>query len=106
MKNIHGRRAFILEDPPDAIIEVFKFCWYWRLSEYTSILNLGSNLSIASTEDERAASRIIQLQTPYGSTMGDKRESDLNFIASTANIKNWHTKCRPDVDQKLFPKNV
>ena len=48
----------------------------------------------------------MELQTPYRSTMGDEKESDLNFFSSRANTKNWHTKCRSYVDQKVSPKNA
>ena len=44
------------------------------------LLILGANSLFGSTEAERAASDIRRLKTPYQSTVGDKRESDLNLL--------------------------
>ena len=38
------------------------------------------HLTTGLTEAERAASDVKRLKTPYRATMGDKRESDLNFL--------------------------
>ena len=38
-----------------------------------------ANIRKLSTKVERAASGIRRLKTPYWSTMGDKKESDLNL---------------------------
>ena len=43
-------------------------------------LILGATFPIRSTETERAASGMIRLKTSYQSTMGDKRETDLNLL--------------------------
>ena len=43
-------------------------------------LVVGATFPIGSTEEGRAASGIRRLKTPYRSTMGDKRESDLNLL--------------------------
>ena len=44
------------------------------------LLILGATSLIESTEAEKAASGIRRLKTPYRSTMGDKRKSDLNLL--------------------------
>ena len=43
-------------------------------------LAIRSISAIGSTEAERAASGVRRLKTPYRAAMGDKRESDLNFL--------------------------
>ena len=44
------------------------------------LLSIGCISPIGSTEAERVASGVRRLKTPYRATMGDKRESDLNFL--------------------------
>ena len=44
------------------------------------LLILGASSPTGSTEAERAASGIRRLKTPCQSTIGDKRESDLNLF--------------------------
>ena len=44
------------------------------------LLILEANSTFGSTEAERAASGIRRLKTLYQSTVGDKRESDLNLL--------------------------
>ena len=44
------------------------------------MLILGASSSIGSTKAERTTSGIRRLKTPNQSTMGDKKESDLNLL--------------------------
>ena len=58
----------------------FKFYWYRFLLKTRKLLVLGANPHIGSTEAERAASGITRLKIQYRSTIGNKRESDLNLF--------------------------
>ena len=61
---------------------------YWSFSfadtdffqNIRKLLIFGATSPIWSTEAERAASVIRRLKTPYWSTIGDKREIDLNLL--------------------------
>ena len=50
------------------------------------MLILGATSAIALTEVEKPASGIKRLKTPYLSTVGDKRESDLLHLHWISNI--------------------
>ena len=115
-KKVDGKPGFTLEDPPDGISEASNFADTDFFPNIRKLLILGATSPIGSTVAERATSGIRQLKTPHRSTMGDKRESDLNLlhpqripdidIQTTTNIKHWHTKCCSDIYQKVSTKNV
>ena len=79
-KKVDGKPGFTLEDLPNGIIEALNFADTDDFSNKRKLLILESTSPIGSTEAERAASGIRRLKTPYRSTMGDTRESDLNLL--------------------------
>ena len=101
-KRVDDNPSFILEDPPDGIVEtlLLGLCWHCCSFRLYAICP-----PIGSTEAERAASRTRPLKAPYQSIMGKKtlvkRESDLSLF-HLGGIYN----CRSDVYQKGIPKNV
>ena len=79
-KTVNGKASFTLEDSPDYIIEASKFADTDFFPNTHKLLILGVTSSTGSTETENTASWIRWLNTPYQSTIGDKRESDLNVL--------------------------
>ena len=64
----------------DSFMDILKYADCDCFPNIRILLAIGCISSIGSTEAERAASGIRQLKIPFGATMGDKRESDLNFL--------------------------
>ena len=79
-KRVDSKPGFTLEDPLDGIIVALNFADTDFFPNIHKLLILGATSPIGSTEAERAASGIRRLKTPYQTTMGDKRESDLNLL--------------------------
>ena len=79
-KRVDSKPGFTLEDPPDGIIVALNFADTDFFPNIRKLLILGATSPIGSTKAERTASGIRRLKTPYQTTMGDKRESDLNLL--------------------------
>ena len=79
-KKVDGKPGFTLEDTLDGVNEASNFADIDFFPNIRKLLILGASSSIVSTEAERTTSGIRRLKTPYQSTMGDKRESDLNLL--------------------------
>ena len=79
-KRVDVKPGFTLEDPLDVIIEALNFADTDFFPNLRKLLTLGATSLIGSTEAERVASGKRRLKTPYQSTMGDKRENDLNLF--------------------------
>ena len=79
-KRVDGKPGFTLEDPSDGIIKALSFTDTDFFLKTRKLLVLGANSHIGSTEAERAASGITGLKIQYRSTIGNKRESDLNLF--------------------------
>ena len=79
-KKVDGKPGFTLEDPPDGVSEASNFTDTDFFPNIRKLLILGATSSIGSAEGERTTSGIRRLKTPYQSTMGDQRESDLNLL--------------------------
>ena len=105
-KRVDGKWAFNLEDPTNVITEALD------LTDTDVFLNIREFFILLATysSHQPKVKELHQVWCNYRqshqSPMSDKRESDLDFTASTENIKNWNTKCRSDVHQIVFPKNI
>ena len=65
----------------DSFIDILKYADRDCFLNIRIPLVIGCISPIGSTEAERAASGVRRLKTPYQSTMGDRHESDLNFLS-------------------------
>ena len=72
-KRVNGKSGFILEDPPDSIIEALNSADTNFFPNIRKLLILGATSPIGSTEAARATSGIKQLKTPYRSIYNDVR---------------------------------
>ena len=70
-KRVNGKSGFILEDPPDSIIEALNSADTNFFPNIRKLLILGATSPIGSTEAARATSGIRQLKTPYRSIYND-----------------------------------
>ena len=68
------------KESQDSFIDMLKYADRDCFPNIPIVLAIGRISPIGSTEAERAASGVRRLKTPYRATMGDKRESDLNFL--------------------------
>ena len=109
-KQVEGKPGFTLEDPPDGISEASDFADTDFFPNIRKLLILGASSPIGSTEAERTTAGIRRLKTPYQSTMGDKRGSDLNLLhlqqILNIDIQNAAQMCIRKYPQKMFNKSV
>ena len=68
------------KESQDSFIDMLKYDDHDCFLNIRILLAIGCISPTGSTEGERAASDVRRLKTPYRSTMGDKRESDLNYL--------------------------
>ena len=67
------------KESQDSFIDMLKYAHSDCFPNIRILLAIGCISLIGSTEAETAASGVRQLKTLYRATMGDKRESNLNF---------------------------
>ena len=77
---VDGSAAYQLNEPTDSFLDAIKLADPDSFPNIRQLLTIGCILPIGSTEAERAASGVRRLTTSYRSTMGEDRESDLNFL--------------------------
>ena len=75
-KRVDGKEQYQI-NPPDGLLETISLADYDFFPNIKKLLVIGCISPIGSTEAERAASGVTRLKTPFRSTMGDQRESDL-----------------------------
>ena len=78
-KRVDGKEQYQI-NPPDGLLETISLADYDFFPNIKKLLVIGSISPIGSTEAERAASGVRRLKTPFRSTMGEQRESDLNLL--------------------------
>ena len=76
---VDGKEQYQI-NPPEGLLETISLADYDFFPNIKKLLVIGCISPIGSTEAERAASGVRRLKTPFRSTMGEQRQSDLNLL--------------------------
>ena len=79
-ERVDGSTAYELNEPTDSFLAAIKLADLDSFPNIRQLLTIGCISSISSFEAELTASGVIRLKIPYRSTIGEDRESGLNFL--------------------------